>query len=87
MTAWTNLVTSIFKKNKKTKKGGKPYSFKDALKDAKKVYKKNKTQKGGQKDKDEDVSGASGGKKMKKEKKMKIGGIPDDDEERKRLSN
>jgi len=36
-TAWTKLVTETFKKNRKTNKN---YKFKDALIDAKKLYKK-----------------------------------------------
>jgi hypothetical protein len=80
MTAWTNLVTSIFKKHKKTKKGGKPYSFKDALKEAKKVYKKNKTQKKGGNPQPNPNPVQLGGKKMKK-------GDDEEDKEKKRLDN
>ena len=36
MSEWTKLVTATFKKNRKTNKN---YKFKDALMDAKKVYK------------------------------------------------
>jgi hypothetical protein len=81
MTEWTKLVSSIYKQ----KSASNPnYKLKDAMKDAKKVYKKNKTKKGGNLDEpvadsspvqepdpvaDEPV--AKGGSKKRKNKTMK----------------
>jgi hypothetical protein len=42
MNAWAKFVTKFYKDKKKTNKN---YKFKNAMKDAKKFYKKNKTMK------------------------------------------
>jgi len=42
MNAWAKFVTKFYKDKKKTNKN---YKFKNAMKDAKKLYKKNKTMK------------------------------------------
>lgn len=42
MNAWAKLVSKVYKDKKKTNKN---YKLKNAMKDAKKIYKKNKTMK------------------------------------------
>lgn len=42
MNAWAKLVSKIYKEKSRTNKN---YKLKNAMKDAKKVYKKNKTMK------------------------------------------
>ena len=67
MTEWTNLVKTMFKNGRKTNKN---YKLKNAMKDAAKVYKKNKGTK---------TNCKTMNRKSRKGRKRRGGGDDDDD--------